>query len=1036
VAVSVVQRYWVFEQINGYVEALPEILSDLYHHSIRNLEHDFGDQLVEKVLVYLLETEPRYPPTFENVAKQFSSHADSAKVSNLLEALRELLRIAPIATQIVLPQGELREAIGKRYDGSQEHKRAEERRKQEHAAELRKSQREKCVATVSEKHADSTNSKDLTGCNSLHQAVDAAAAGDEIFIVKKFVHLKHGLEVDRELTISANEGTLVDIGYGQTLLQVGNDELHRTEPQDRFIVTVSGVKMRQEGFEAAEVPYCVRVSANAELRLKNCEVTSDRATGILVCDGAVEFLESKTVLCGGNGMVIQEGGTVELINSKIISNWLHDISDAEQELHEMYIAFCKGETASMYRRRLEVEHASDKPKINLAGLGKRGTTLSFPEFMEVLKFLDVYPAHITKTEAVNIFKEANQTAHADEDQNEMDWIEFKGVLLAVCRIVNRDNVMGVSLEDLIPKASDREEGWKSSNGIIVRGSKSKLRVRDSEFLNCVAGCIVKKGASAEIYKSKFVCCGRERTDSAGLVSSGRGSLAICDACEFVESEHHGVKAEREGQIQLKGCHISKVHHQGVLAVGRNSRVSLDECEVVSAGICGLFANQRAIIQVANSRITKCSEAGICSSFLGTKIEVQGGVVLEGNGLKHSETRGIVAEYEGTVYVSGQNDFKDGLLAHRQGHIEEPARRLRASSPDHTVSESTRAPDAAVPNSELALQETNAQGLNAEATTVGSPSKLTTKVTRKLNSKYRKPQAEFVMTELSKVFDNAAEAFVMLDINQGGGVSMLELDRGLKRLGIEGVDFTALGKELQMKSGMELDADAFIHNFMWHGLEVFPDESWQMAYVEASRQRRRIMKRFYDRSGIAHEDDSVLGSDWKSKFIDDEMQKRVKVQIQFQKKLMESIKKGDFRDTREKGVQYIKGGNVYQSKAKLVEGETRYKFKAKFGLPGTVSKHVDSAGLLRADSKVDCWSTLIPSSSTRSLSASLSASLLSSQASFGSFDAGISAVKATPTKSGLPPFLISPPPQYTGARHARTQARHAQTWKNLHYNDRR
>jgi hypothetical protein len=201
--------------------------------------------------------------------------------------------------------------------------------------------------------------------------------------------------------------------------------------------------------------------------------------------------------------------------------------------------------------------------------------------------------------------------------------------------------------------------------------------------------------------------------------------------------------------------------------------------------------------------------------------------------------------------------------------------------------------------------------------------------------------------------------------------------------------------------------------MWHGLDVFPDESWQLAYVEASRQRRRIMKRFYDRSGIAHEDDSVLGSDWKSKFITDEMQKRVQVQIQFQKKLVQRIKKGDFRATREKGVQYIKGGHVYQSKAKLVEGETRYKFKAKYGLPGTVSKHVDSAGLLRADSKIDCWSTLIPSSSTRSLSASLSASLLSSQASFGSFDEGISCVKATPTKSGLPPFHFSTPTIHAG-----------------------
>ena len=991
-------RYWVFEQINGYIEALPELLIDLYEHSIRDLEHDFGDALVEVVLLSLLKTEPREPPSFEDVRKQFSTHAQAAKLPDLLEALRELLRLSPVATGVVLPKGELREAIGKRYNGTQKQKRLAEIRDQAHAAELRKSQRKKCVATVRERHSFSMNSTHLTGCKSLHQAVNAAAAGDEVTIVKKHIHLKHGLEVDRELTITGEEGTVITIGYGQTLLQVGNDELHRLEPQARFVVTIKGVKMRQDGFEAAEVPYCVRVSANGELRAQDCEVTSDRATGILVCDGALEMESSKTVLCGGNGMVIQEGGAATLNNCKIVSNWLPNISDAEKELHEMFIAFCKGETAAMYRRRLEVEHASEKKTINLAGLGKRGTTLDLKEFMEVLKFLDVYPALITKTEAANVFKEANQTEDADEDASEMDWIEFKDVMRTVCKIVNRDSIMGVSIEDLIPKASDREEAWKSSNGIVVRGSKSKLRVCDSEFVNCIAGCLVKRGASAEIYKSKFLCCGRERTDSAGLCSAGQGSLAICDACEFVASDHHGVKAEREGHIKLKGCRIVSAKHQGVLAVGRDSKVAVDGCEVESAGICGLFANQNGGIQVANSRITHCSHAGILASFLGTKIEVSGGVLLEGNGTQHPSTRGIVAENEGTVYVSGQNDFKDDLLAHRQGHIEEPVRRLQTPLLGDTASENEQATADAVPSSGGAQAIKNIEGSTADATTAGSPPVKHKKVTRKL--RYKKPQADHVMHELSKVFDNAAEAFVMLDMNAGGGVSILELDRGLKRLGIEGVDMKALGKELQLQSGVELDADAFIHHFMWHGLDVFPDGSWQMAYVEASRQRRRIIKRFYERSGIEHEDDAVLGSNWKSKFIADEMEKRLAVQRQFQKNLMENMKKGDHRHTRHKGVQYIKAGHVYRSKAKLTEGEAHSKFKSKHGLPGTPSKHVNSAGLLRADSKIDCWSTLLPSP-TRSLSASmLSASLLSSQPSFGSFDAGISSVKATPTKPGL------------------------------------
>ena len=118
-AVSVVMRYWVFEQINGYIEALPELLIDLYEHSIRDLEHDFGDALVEVVLLSLLKTEPREPPSFEDVRKQFSTHAQAAKLPDLLEALRELLRLSPVATGVVLPKGELREAIGKRYNGTQ-----------------------------------------------------------------------------------------------------------------------------------------------------------------------------------------------------------------------------------------------------------------------------------------------------------------------------------------------------------------------------------------------------------------------------------------------------------------------------------------------------------------------------------------------------------------------------------------------------------------------------------------------------------------------------------------------------------------------------------------------------------------------------------------------------------------------------------------------------------------------------------------------------------------------------------------------------
>ena len=82
-------------------------------------------------------------------------------------------------------------------------------------------------------------------------------------------------------------------------MQIGDDELHRIEPQERFTVTIVDVRMKQFGFEAAELPYCVRVSANSELQLKNCQVTSDVAIGILVADGVLTMEDSQTVLCGG-----------------------------------------------------------------------------------------------------------------------------------------------------------------------------------------------------------------------------------------------------------------------------------------------------------------------------------------------------------------------------------------------------------------------------------------------------------------------------------------------------------------------------------------------------------------------------------------------------------------------------------------------------------------------------------------------------------------------------------------------------------------
>ena len=470
-AVSVVQRYWVFEQNNGYVEALPEELSGLYIHSIRNLENDFGPEFVQKTLLMIISTEHQHTLTFEELQQKLSREGEDAKsqelqrIHELFDVLRELLRLAPTASRCITADEELKNAIRFRYSSPAEilKTRLQETQEKNRIEDLRKEQLEKCVASVLEKHNNIE-----TGCISVHQAVDAAAAGDEVIVHKKTIHLKGGLLINRNLTVSCHKpDTVITIGYGQTIIQVGDDELHRLEPQDQFTVTISGLTMKQSGFEAAELPYTVRVSANAKLHLKHCQVTSDRAVGILVDDGLLVMEESKTVLCGAQGMLVQEGGKAELDRCQIVANWLPNISPAEKEMHEMFIAFCKGENAHMYERRLEVESHSEKQQIKLSGLGKRGTTLDFFEFIEVLKFLKVYPALITKTEASNLFKQVNASEEGDDDASEMDWVEFKNLMHMLCITTNQDGFMGVSKEDLIPKASDREEAWKSANGVYV-----------------------------------------------------------------------------------------------------------------------------------------------------------------------------------------------------------------------------------------------------------------------------------------------------------------------------------------------------------------------------------------------------------------------------------------------------------------------------------------------------------------------------------------------------------------------------------------
>ena len=101
---TIISRFWVFEQNNGYFEALPDLLSDLYIYALRHLEDDFGEDLVSQVLVLIVNSGAASPKTFSDLDRTFASNP---QISALLQALRELLRLAPAATHCELHDDEL-----------------------------------------------------------------------------------------------------------------------------------------------------------------------------------------------------------------------------------------------------------------------------------------------------------------------------------------------------------------------------------------------------------------------------------------------------------------------------------------------------------------------------------------------------------------------------------------------------------------------------------------------------------------------------------------------------------------------------------------------------------------------------------------------------------------------------------------------------------------------------------------------------------------------------------------------------------------
>jgi hypothetical protein len=170
----------------------------------------------------------------------------------------------------------------------------------------------------------------------------------------------------------------------------------------------------------------------------------------------------------------------------------------------------------------------------------------------------------------------------------------------------------------------------------------------------------------------------------------------------------------------------------------------------------------------------------------------------------------------------------------------------------------------------------------------------------------------VKAELGVLFDHVAECLVLLDANSGGSVSLAELERGLRRLGIN-FDSKKLRTDLgfyeHSLASEEMDDWDFICKFIWHPVEAFPDSNWKTALVEARRNRRRIMDRFCKRSD---------GIDLKGKQADEIEQLRKKVETTLRARaemasvLDHVLRDRDFSMTRKKGLFMCHAGKLYRA----------------------------------------------------------------------------------------------------------------------------
>ena len=914
IAVEILKHYWVFEQHMDLCAALPETLVPMYGLLLQRLEYEFGFENIQGILNEIVLT--------KSLSLNDIQIENKDKKQDLAAELRKLLRIPEDHDTIRLSDKDLETAINSRYHSNIDSIRASE---SEIRASLEKSRDE--MIRVAEAFVLEHNIGKKTPCSSLEEAFDLAASGDTILLCEKEYRISKTILIDRNLSIQLEDGVShasISIERGQRAFQLeSKQDLWNNKESEisNFLVSIKGVHISQIGFEAEELPRTIFVGSTAELYLSDCTVSCDQGIGVVVGkSGKLKMERTVCMGCGIHALLVQRDGLADLVSSQLIANAYHEVQEEEQKLHDLFIRFCMGvpiTSKSMQKNQKEQERI-----LITQQMGQRAETLDLNEFLALLAELKIYPVLVTKTDVAEAYELS--TSHLER---ELDWRGFRNSLYHICKLNHLAEVCDVKITENF-KFSGNESStmkgamikWYYSDGLVLDGPDSTVTMNDCYICGAIHGCLVKSGGCLILTSCKIARCGKSRLDAAGVVVSGKNSRAELSSCNIFMSENNAIVVRYGGSCKLKSSTIRNSGRQGLVVVGRGSIAEMINCSISVASGCGMLAGKESMITASDCKIMSCLDAGVLARYLGTKITLK-------NCLVHGNSRGIAAENEAVILLEGAENIKDSIGSSRKGILryihssdEQSRSHIQEQAEEHTAEFSVRAvADGACDTKSIKKSDTS----SVESDLLGQK-----RMIRSLGQCKNKPELNKVIALLSTLFENVAEASVVIDTNAEGSVSKSELQRFCARLGLE-VNTKALFDELQLteKNIEEITTYDFIRWFGWHDKEMMAHGRWKWLLIEAQRSRRRIMDRLYERL----KQDRPVPNIGQSKSLEHRLRLRFK---NHSISLRESISRTAIDQAERTSVFYVKAGLVFLSSKEAITGQNPItKYPTTHGLPG-------------------------------------------------------------------------------------------------------